>query len=329
MDWTATDSSQVRPNPLILANRYAAVTRIQGKRAGIAGFTLVELLVVIAIIGVLVSLLLPAVQMAREAARRTQCLNHLKQWSLAVLMHEDAIGYLPTGGWGSWWMGDPDGGFGLQQPGGWYFNVLPYVEESALRDRAAGAPDKRAQWTRHCETPITIAFCPSRRGPRPGGVGLYANVNHWQNIDLPRALAHNDYAVNVGDQQVQHFEGDYEHHTGISHYLSQIQLVQVEDGTSHTYMLGEKYLNPDAYETSKDAGDDNCVYGGHDWDISRWTNIAYVPVQDRLGVDRPEAFGSGHPSAFHMAYCDGSVRPIEYSIEIEIHRAAGNRHDSR
>src|ERR1700681_1054661 len=101
------------------------------RRHSTAGFTLVELLVVIAIIGVLVALLLPAVQAARESARRQQCSNNLKQLALGALNHHETQGNFPTGGWGWWWVGDADRGFKRDQPGGWIYNVLPYVEEES------------------------------------------------------------------------------------------------------------------------------------------------------------------------------------------------------
>ena len=106
-----------------------------GQRARHArfAFTLVELLVVIAIIGVLIALLLPAVQAAREAARRSQCQNHLKQIGLACQLHVDSLKHYPSNGWGYRWMGDPDRGFGEEQPGGWIYSVTPFLEQGSVQ----------------------------------------------------------------------------------------------------------------------------------------------------------------------------------------------------
>ena len=309
-----------------------------------SGFTLVELLVVIAIIGILIALLLPAVQAAREAARRMECLNHLKQFSLGALNHESTHGFFPTGGCGSWWMGDPDMGFEPPtvdcnqsapdgQPGGFFFNVLPYMELGMLRDRGKGfAPDeKRAAWTEFCAVPFATAFCPSRRSAKPGAVGMYSKVNHWHNIDLPTQLAHNDYAVCAGDTTYEFFGSpqDYAEHTGIAFLGSRVQLRDVTDGTSKTYMLGEKYLSPDAYENGMSMGDDNSVYSGHDWDTCRWAHPDYPPLPDTPGGDYAAHFGSAHAAGFQMAFCDGSARLISYEIEPEIHAAMGNRRDGK
>ncbi len=121
---------------------------------------------VITIIGILIALLLPAVQAAREAARRMQCKNHLKQLALGCLNHEETHGFFPTGGWGCMWRPDPDRGFGLRQPGGWAFSILPYIEQSALHDLGAGCSDsekRQIYFPQRSATPLEILSCPSRR----------------------------------------------------------------------------------------------------------------------------------------------------------------------
>src|SRR5215208_2006469 len=132
-------------------------------------FTLVELLVVIAIIGILVALLLPAVQAAREAARRTQCKNNLKQLSLGCLLHQDTQKFLPSGGWGDFYTADANMGFGPRQPGSWYFNILPYIEEGAVHDANKGltvlplVSGVQQATILLNTTPIAAFHCPSRR----------------------------------------------------------------------------------------------------------------------------------------------------------------------
>ncbi len=325
------------------------------------GFTLVELLVVITIIGILISLLLPAVQSAREAARRLQCTNNLKQMALAALNHEASVGYFPTNGWGYLWIGDPDRGTDWRQPGGWMFNILPYMEQTATY--MAGSDGKPSEVTDKqraggrimLRTPLGGFHCPSRRRATlyPAGTG-YPHFRAPNHADGTEVVAHSDYACN-GGSVVQHggwpgagggptslkevddapataqaiFAGIGANVTGIFHAGSMIPMAAIRDGSSNTYLFGEKYLFPDDYHTGNGMGDNENMYMGDNGDIIRWTNVA--PRQDHPGYEmggHSYPFGSAHSGGVNMALCDGSVRSISYSIEAETHRRLGHRADS-
>jgi prepilin-type N-terminal cleavage/methylation domain-containing protein/prepilin-type processing-associated H-X9-DG protein len=318
--------------------------RPRPQRAG--GFTLVELLVVIAIIAIIVSLLLPAVQSAREAARRVQCSNHVKQLALGCLNHESTYGHLPTGGWGWRWFGDTSRGFSEDQPGGWFFNILPFVELQEMHDMAAGASDaqRRANSALLAAKPVSFFHCPTRRPPK-----TYPDIGHsFLNINRPQGAGRTDYAANAGDA------GDNDHddihndgvrnesgpvsiaaaethvwrdayHRGVIYQRSTVAFRHINDGTTHTYLLGERYLMPENYDNGRDPGDDQNAWVGHDRDTLRWTDQS--PRQDTSGLSYQWEFGSSHSSGCQFAFCDGSVRFVSFNIDLGIHQVLGNRKD--
>ena len=147
------------------------------------GFTLVELLIVISIIGVLVSLLMPAVNSAREAGRRAVCSNNLHQMALGCLALESKYQYLPGGGWGWQWAGEPDRGYGARQPGGWHFNILPFIDQTDLHDMGKALNNdaaRRGQGQLQAQTAVAVFLCPTRNGRLqvfPGRTGMITSTS--------------------------------------------------------------------------------------------------------------------------------------------------------
>ena len=263
-----------------------------------SGFTLVEVLVVIAIIGILVGLILPAVNMARESARRTSCANNLRQIAVAVKLHEGAHQVYPTGGWGEDWVGDPDKGFSTDQPGGWIYNILPYIEQENLRELGAGQQEesKTKAIIQLMQTPLGAFNCSSRRLPRLYPYGGPASL---QNASPPEKVAKSDYAIS----KTISFEKS-------EVMLSDIQLVG--NGLSNTVLAGEKSVSQDAYSTGG-SGDLLSMYAGDSSDIRR--TPTGKPVSDRYAS--ASAFGGPHPRGCNIAYCDGSVKFLSYDSELE------------
>jgi len=307
-------------------------------RYGRRGFTLVELLVVITIIGILISLLMPAVQSVREAGRRATCKNNLYQIGRAASQHYAKQQFYPTGGWGWRWAGDPDRGFTKNQPSGWCYNILPYLELENLHDMGKGCVDseKRRLGRIATETTIAVYGCPTRRPPI---AYPYIHTSPFFNIDRPTVIGRADYAMNAGSVQPgcpesgpsTIAEGDAKTDwgtvpkvsNGVSYVRSEISII--DDGDSNTYLVGERFIDPDGYAVGNLQDDDQGWNMGYDWDTLRWTDRA--PLRDRAGLDGHLVFGSAHPAGWNVVFCDGSVRTMNYGIDLVTHSCLGSRND--
>ena len=287
------------------------------------GFTLVELLVVITIIGILISLLLPAVQAAREAARRMQCSNNLKQLALGLHVYHEASGSFPPAG------------FYTGSTLAWNTAILPYIEQGNLYDQLDHAGPYTSEANRRVALHrVAVFLCPSfatdrsvlhskfgQTADRIDGQDTY--TAHYQGILGPvgtNPATGKDYPLlNVGQHGGFATGGTMLHDRGVS-------IAEIRDGTSNTYLLGEL------------SWDGSGVY--RSWVRGTNVNESHRPsasaknVKYALGLFGYEvfsflfndaSFGSMHPGGAHFAHADGSVHFVSESINIGVYKAMASR----
>jgi len=295
-----------------------------------AAFTLVELLVVIAIIAVMLALLVPGVQAAREAARRGQCGNNLKQLAVATEAHKSLIGHYPTGGWDGNSLPQAGGGSDWRQPGGWCYVLLPFMEAQAIYDSV------------NTTTPVPAFACPSRRGSSVGTGGVvmtdYAGnrgawasstttaprttVFGWQAAVSTLPTTGEGWAVVSGILNATQpvLSGTVSVPTGgVIFAGSTLPLAAIRDGASNTYLCAEKYVPRTAYATGGVSGYSLCAYVGDSPDTLRGGHRPPESDPTVMAAGREGAFGGPHPGMFMVAMCDGSVRSFAFEIDPAVH----------
>jgi prepilin-type N-terminal cleavage/methylation domain-containing protein/prepilin-type processing-associated H-X9-DG protein len=308
-----------------------------------AGFTLIELLVVIAIIGILMALLLPAIQKVREAANRMLCANHLKQLALACHTHHNDIGQLPSAG-----RQDYTGGRDAANPLAtapvqrwhWRYQLLPYIEQDNLHRLTSDAQIRLAT--------LSLFNCPSRR--RPTVVGAIVLVDYAGNAGVTWCPANEAGTWNGAIVPSWVNNGGWQP-------VPKVTISSLSDGSSNTLLLGEKFVSTDHYATALQWGDNEHWAQGNRWVGTR--HAAHQPRQDqRESAATKEApvpnfnapgisgrcgpwglgpvgggggyydyWGAPHPGGFNGAMGDGSVRQINYGISLDVLRALSHRAD--
>ncbi|MEW4453198.1 DUF1559 domain-containing protein [Bremerella sp. JC817] len=295
------------------------------------GFTLVELLVVIAIIGVLIALLLPAVQQAREAARRMSCQNNLKQLGLALHNYHDTNKCLPYG-WNN-------------LEASWHAAILPQMELNNLFETLIWQEGGDGNWNSGsaneaaCATYIDGYRCPSMAIPKAvDNNGIEGRVpGSYLCVASSQALGNTNSNVSSGEVHLGMYKQD-----GVMYGLSSTRFADVVDGLSNTVAIGETYTDPDeardgnamdhwyigapqtggwnATDTGQNSGTEFCEVAGS---MNVVMNAALDPSIS--GVVAQLAFGSYHPGGAQFVLCDGSVRFVPQTIDFNTYRALGSR----
>jgi prepilin-type N-terminal cleavage/methylation domain-containing protein/prepilin-type processing-associated H-X9-DG protein len=274
------------------------------------GFTLVELLVVIAIVGVLVALLLPAIQAARESARRNECVNNLKQVGLAVQSCHDTQRTFPAG---------RDGGDDFSTS--WAFRLLPFMEElSIFKSRAPKSPSRAPENATAMRTPVPGYYCPTRR--EPAADRDFAPKPGFEQVSA--AAAGGDYAANAGAASASYGLADGPMPSvdpevaGPIFTRSRIAARHVTDGLSKTIAVGERHLPPPRGDVAPEMvstfqGDTAFFCGDMPQTVMRTAKDGLAAGEDDTSSDK---FGSLHPSVCNFVFLDGHVQSIATEFDV-------------
>lgn len=279
-------------------------------RAGRPGFTLVELLVVIAIIGILVALLLPAVQSAREAARRTQCVSRMKQMALGMHLHDDVQKILPPGKMPS------DNGSVLNSG---FVATLPYLEQNALFEQydLSIGPFQEPNLS-VIATPIPLFVCPSMQLIRPVPA-----------VECGEVAAASSYALSTGSESTRGEHNGAIVGFGPEYNTVSVGSVSLADGASNTLLIGELDYGlanwiDECLEGYSKGGTTQwaMAYPGHAWG----STLGTFNAQEMIGSFAEwETFRSDHPGGANFALVDGSVRFVAEGVDAVVLDATATR----
>ncbi len=283
-----------------------------------SGFTLVELLVVIAIIGVLVALLLPAIQAAREAARRSQCASNLKQLGIAFHNYHDVNGQFPLPGM-------------IANELGWTSSILPQIEQSAIADEMnynAGSYS-HASKLQFAASRIDTYICPSAAGEDrktkyanedwPDGSGKLVWTVHYYGVLGPRGTNVSDNTAYKCVNLTQAFGGECQQ--GVLWQWGS-RMADITDGTAFTYLLGEISWKNMPYFRAWIRG----KYGDNRGTLYLLSKNLQYPINSRdSSLWNAVAFGSQHPGGCQFTMADASTRFVADSIDFDIYLATGSR----
>ncbi len=290
------------------------------------GFTLIELLVVIAIIAVLIALLLPAVQQAREAARRSQCKNNLKQLGLALQNYHDNAKTFPISLYGGY--GDTAGVGGWQQTSrswGWPVRILSYIDQDALFKKAKPGNTTIANSGVMGQV-VTAFLCPSDpQGGTENQNNTYITGNTRCGVTNYKGVMGSDWNWGVYTNNVVAPGDSFTDNNGLLYtldYRSCKRINLISDGTSSTLAIGETICNQNFAQDGTGPG-------------NNWMNAAStcattaVPLNrfhnasTSAGVpwDQRWSFGSAHTGGAHFVMADGAVRFLNNTIAVNAYRA--------